>query len=177
MKVYLWSDESQQWRARVTSSIIYSFFWVDSLHLEFCYLANTLDSCTVHSLRFPFVFALLLSKDRILPNTPKSLWTTYVVTLPSLCASLPSICLSFFSYVVTDVGVSWSSPHLPQTSRCILCTHFYPIPYSVLTPSFLTANFSSQYNHALGSIISKNLHSEAHLPPPFLPRLAFSLHL
>jgi len=49
--------------------------------------------------------------------------------------------------------------------------------YSLLTPSFLTANFSSKHNQALGSVISKNSHSETHLPPPFLPHPAFSLHL
>lgn len=127
--------------------------------------------CIVHSLRFPFFFALLLSKDRMLPNTPKSLWKMYAVIWAYLCASSH---LAVSSIFVPTLAVS----------SCLLCTHFYPISHSVLTPSFFTANFSSEYNRALGSIISKpippnpnQLHSETRPPPPSLLHLAFYLHL
>lgn len=127
------------------------------------------------SLRFPF-FALLLTQDRVLPNTSKSLGPRHIVTLPYLSASLLSICLSFFLLHGHQSRSFSTVPTIASNiSHCLLCAHFHPVPYSTLTPLVWTANFSSQYNHTLGSVISKNSHPETHLPPPFLPHLAFSL--
>lgn len=151
IEVYLWSDYSQQWRGRVTSSIRCSFFWEDSLNLEFCYLGNTLlDSCTVHSLRFPFFCALLLSKDRILP---------FILLLHG------HQCRSFLVASTLTSNISHS-----------LAFSVAPSPtLSLHTHSWLLV--SPQYNHALGSVISKNSHSETNLSPPFLPHLTSSPHL
>lgn len=56
-----------------------------------------------------------------------------------------------------------------DVSSCLFCIHLYPISHSIHTPSFFTANFSSEYNRALGSIVFKpippnpdQLHSETH---------------
>lgn len=151
---------------------------MDSLNLKFCYLANTLlDSCTVQSLRFPFFFACFS------PKTASCLilqeFMDNVCCDPSLSLCFPALHLPFILLLCGHQCRSFLIiPALASNiSCCLFCTPFYPIPYSVFTPSFLAANFSSQYAHALGSVISKNLHSDTCLPPPFLPHLAFSLYL
>lgn len=151
---------------------------MDSLNLKFCYLANALlDSCTDNSLKFPIFSALLLCQKRILPNTSMSLWTKYSVTPPYICASLISICLSFFSSMATNAQISWSSTFSLSISSCLLSPLLslssFPLlsPYTLVPDCLFLLTVQSQFKpyHLQNLPLQSPFATSIPAPPASLP--------